>query len=167
MSLRIGGRSESHRLLVLPTPGRQHRPRFVKRLAQANHVSVPKDGEDPAEQLLLAAVRDDFLRREMLHERLSHRQPSVLMRFRRQGHVLLAAACPEIPIGEAQQPPALNSKPATVGLQALALRCYLPHPLASSRTASLREKRTFIHRIAIACSAVIELAMMIGHAAIT
>ena len=40
-------------------------------------------------------------------------------------------------------------------------------PAAVARLASAREYRTFIHRIAIDCSAVIELAMMIGHAEIT
>jgi hypothetical protein len=87
MRLGIGGSCKAHRLFVLAAPGWQHGARFIQRFAQTDHVAVPEDREHPAEQLLLAAFGNDSLRSEIPDERLSRGQPSVLMRFGRQGHV--------------------------------------------------------------------------------
>jgi hypothetical protein len=66
---------------------------------------------------------------------------------------MIASACIRGETADLQNP----RSPSLLGSLAAPARC----------PASIQENRTVIHRIAIACNAVIEFAMMIGHADIT
>jgi Xaa-Pro aminopeptidase len=76
MRFGVGHGGKRHALLVVRAVGREGFLDRMQRFSETGHVAMPEDRPDAAKQRLRAVFREHFLRRQIAHQRLRHRQPN-------------------------------------------------------------------------------------------
>ena len=76
VGLGVGDGGERHALFVVRTEGWESLLDRMQRLTQTGHIAMPENRPHTAKQRLRTVFREHFLRHQIAHQRLRHRQPN-------------------------------------------------------------------------------------------